>query len=91
MSDKPRDPKVITLDDLERRHFWAAIILLIGVAITLFGAMEFSRTLHKSLDQTQELSERVERLSAPAAAESKSEPTKASPSSDKAAQEKPLS
>ena len=89
MSDKPRDPKVITLDDLERRHFWAAIILLIGVAITLFGAMEFSRTLHKSLDQTQELSERVERLSAPA--ESKSEPIKASPSSDKAALEKPPS
>ena len=70
MRAKKTDPKVLELDDLEKKRFWAAIILLIGLGLAVYGAGELLQASSKMLDQVDELSERVERLSVPAASTS---------------------
>jgi prolipoprotein diacylglyceryltransferase len=69
VSKKPSDPKVLALDNLERRVFWYSLVIMLGLAAAAMGASLLISATNKSLDQVDELSDRVEQLAAPSASE----------------------
>lgn len=69
MSKKTSDPKVLTLDDLERKVFWYSLVIMLGLAAAAMGASLLISATNKSLNQVDELSDRVEQLAAPSASE----------------------
>jgi prolipoprotein diacylglyceryltransferase len=60
--EKNPDPKVVQLDNLERRVFWYSLIVMLGLAAAALGASLLISVTNKSLDQVDELSDRVDRL-----------------------------
>lgn len=69
------DPKVIALDNLERRVFWYSLVVMLCLAGAAIATSLLISATQKSLDQVEELSERAARSSAPVVA-SPSEPPK---------------
>ncbi len=59
------------LHDLEGQRFWAMILILIGVGVMIYGLGSIMKAMDVSLNQVEELSDRVEQLNA-----STSEPAK---------------
>jgi len=76
MSKKPDG--VINLHDLEGKELWSAVLILAGLCLLAVGFSTLAKTLRTAIDQTSELSDRVEHLSKPVTLPS--EPVKTSPS-----------
>jgi len=68
---KSPDAKIRDLHDLEGQRFWAMILILIGVGVMIYGLGSIMKAMDVSLNQVEELSDRVEQLNA-----STSEPAK---------------
>ena len=69
MREKNSDPKVIQLDNLERRVFWYSLVVMLSLAAAALGVSLLMAVTNKSLDQVDELSERVGRQAEPSASE----------------------
>jgi hypothetical protein len=67
---KNQDPKILQLDDLEQRQFWGMILMVIALSAALVGMSMLIQTGNRAMDQVEELSDRVERLSVPPASTS---------------------